>query len=284
MTPSLPFIPEMSGSSEILRLGSGLDDRAGLSKAQNCEILAPGAAVDPADRDSTVYFTQSNGRNVMSDLTKLPQPKPPCFPAGVTDQAGKDAFILRFGTATGDAAPTGSVTQTPNTDLAKFPDGLGTYTKGLKQASPGIPDSPTFDQFLKACGIKPSGSLGDFQNPAIQTPGPRKLNGPRGAFALQLVGKDSSAFGSNVVPAAPALDSVDYAIELVELYWASLLRDVSFTAYAGNATAIAAAKELTALSKANPGKYAGPLDSSGNVTPDLLFRGGTQCETGLFRR
>lgn len=218
----------------------------------------------------------------MSDLTKLPQPAPACLPAGVTDQAGKDAFILRFGTATNEAVPTGSVTQAPSTDLAKFPDGLGTYTKGLKQASPGLPDGPTFDQFLKACGIKPGGPLGDFQNPAIQTPGPRKLNGPRGAFALQLVGKDSSGLGSAVVATPPALDSVDYAIELVELYWASVLRDVPFTSYEGSATAQAAANELTALSKAHPGKYTGPLDASGNVTPDLLFRGGFNAKPAYF--
>jgi hypothetical protein len=53
-----------------------------------------------------------------------------------------------------------------------------------------------------------------------------KLNGPRGAFAWQQVGKDSQGYGDPIVPAAPALDSTAYAIELVELYWASLLRDV----------------------------------------------------------
>ncbi len=72
------------------------------------------------------------------------------------------------------------------------------------------------------------------------------------------------------MPPAPALASREYATELVELYWASLLRDVPFTEYASNAVAIAAAQELTQLSAT----YAGPKDSHGAVTPQLLFRGG----------
>ncbi len=41
----------------------------------------------------------------MSDPSKLPQPAAPCLPAGVTDQHGKEAFIVRFGTATKEAVP-----------------------------------------------------------------------------------------------------------------------------------------------------------------------------------
>jgi hypothetical protein len=56
--------------------------------------------------------------------------------------------------------------------------------------------------------------------------GPRTLNGPQGGLAFDLECRDSAQF---VAPAAPALASEDYATELVELYWASLLRDVEFT-------------------------------------------------------
>jgi hypothetical protein len=71
-----------------------------------------------------------------------------------------------------------------------------------------------------------------------------------------------------VVPPAPALAGQTYGTELVEMYWASLLRDVAFTDYASNPTAIQAAAELTTMPH-----YLGPRDSFGNVTPDLLFRG-----------
>jgi hypothetical protein len=151
----------------------------------------------------------------------------------------------------------------------------------LKQEAPGIVDPGTFDQFLKACAIKPGGPVGNFEQPNIKLGGTRKLNGPLGSFALQLVGKDSRGFGDTLVPTSeilvptpPALDSVEYAIELVEMSWASLLRDVPFNEYANDATAQAASLELSALAASNPGKYAGPLDASGNVTPELLFRGG----------
>ncbi len=207
----------------------------------------------------------------MSNITLLPLPA--SFP--VNDPHGKFAYQLRYGTAIVDAVAASAVTHPVNDDLTKFPDGLGTYTKGLKQTSPGIVDPASFEAFLEACGVH-SGPvpIGDFENAKIVRGGSAKLNGPRGAFAWQNVGKDSEAYGAQVVPAAPALFSEEYSIELVELYWASLLRDVPFENYPQDPTAKAAAQELTALAAAHPGKYKGPLNGSGQVTPELLFRGG----------
>ena len=50
-----------------------------------------------------------------------------------------------------------------------------------------------------------------------------------------------------IVPPAPAVASAAYGTELVELYWASLLRDVAFTDYANNPTAALAAQELSGM-------------------------------------
>jgi hypothetical protein len=58
------------------------------------------------------------------------------------------------------------------------------------------------------------------------------------------------------------------------MYWASLLRDVAFTDYATSSIANAAAQELSSMPA-----YAGPRNSSGQVTPDLLFRGVPPGET-----
>jgi hypothetical protein len=77
-----------------------------------------------------------------------------------------------------------------------------------------------------------------------------------------------------IVPPAPTLASETYATELVELYWASLLRDVAFTDYGSNNIASMAASELSALPA-----YAGPRDANNQVTTDLLFRGGFPGET-----
>jgi hypothetical protein len=207
----------------------------------------------------------------MADLTKLPPVPAGCLPAGLTDQRGKEAFQIRFGTATNEAIPTGTVTHTPNHDEAMYADKCGTYTKCLKQAGYGVVDANAFMLFRAALGTSDGVTVGtaNFEDPGLLGLG-RKLNGPLGAFASTLVGGDSENFGDSIVPPAPELASKEYAIELVELYWASLLRDVPFTEYETNATAIAAANELNSLGA----HYAGPKDANGNVTPHLLFRGG----------
>src|SRR5229473_36792 len=183
----------------------------------------------------------------MADLTKLPQAPKACLPPGVTDQHGKDAFEVRFGTATQEATKTGSVAHPTNTDET-LPDKSGTYTKCLKQESFGIVDPAAFAKFRAALGTPPDGggATADFEGPGLLG-GTRKLNGPLGAFALTLNGADARCFGDPVVPAAPSVSSKEYATELVEIYWTSLLRDVPFTHYETNATAIAAAKESTQL-------------------------------------
>ena len=154
-----------------------------------------------------------------------------------------------------------------NGDEGRYADKSGTYTKGVLQSSLGLVDLAAYDSFLQALQ---SGDPADFN--AIPLGGTRKLNGPQGAFAFDLEGLDSSQFR---VPPAPALASEEYATELVELYWASLLRDVAFTDYDSNAIAAQAAAELSSLVK-----YKGPRDSSNQVTPELLFRGG--AANGLF--
>ena len=208
----------------------------------------------------------------MADLTKLPPVPAGCLPTGVTDQHGKDAFEVRFGTATAEATKTGTVLHTTNGDET-LADHSATYTKCLMQTGFGIVDPAAFTLFKAALS---SGVPTDFEKPGLLG-GTRKLNGPLGAFALTLNGADSQGFGDAVVPKPPKVNSPEYATELVELYWASLLRDVAFTEYETNATAIAAAKELTT----HKAHYAGPLEGS-NVTPHLLFRGGFTDPTKYF--
>jgi hypothetical protein len=65
-----------------------------------------------------------------------------------------------------------------------------------------------------------------------------------------------------VVPPPPALASAAYGTELIELYWASLLRDVPFTDYPTSALAAQAAEELSGQRA-----YAGPK-AGGQVTPN----------------
>lgn len=188
------------------------------------------------------------------------------------------SLALRLSAATADslvAVPP----HTTNGDENRYPDHSASYSKGLLQDDIGVVNPGAWSSFKKA--LK-SGKNSDFE--AIIIGGTRTLNGPQGSYAYDMEGLDSAQFGNApspgdptglpVVPPFDQISSVAYGAQLIEMYWASLLRDVAFTDYPSNATAIAAAAELTAQSS-----YRGPRDSSGNVTPNLLFRGAFPGET-----
>ena len=178
------------------------------------------------------------------------------------------------------------VQHTRNDDLKNFPEGVGTYTKALLHGNDGIVDPDSLAQFLKACAVDPNNpttpytgsGVGDFEDAGIKLGGSGRLNGPQGAFAGQIGGKPSDFFGDDVVPKAFDLDSKEYWVELVELYWGSLLRDVPFREYPTNPFAIAAANELTSFGK----DYKGPVNAQNKVTPELLFRGGFGSDIAKF--
>jgi hypothetical protein len=165
-----------------------------------------------------------------------------------------------------------SVPHITNGDEERYSDKCGTYTKALLQDGPGRVNLNAYQSFRAALN---SGNPADFEN--ILMGGDRKLTNPQSGLSFDVEGTDSAKFGSApsvanqetvmVVPAAPALASAAYGAELIELYWASLLRDVPFTQYASNPIAAQAAQEISALPE-----YAGPR-RAGQVTPDLLFRG-----------
>jgi hypothetical protein len=167
---------------------------------------------------------------------------------------------------------------TTNGDEGRYDDKCGTYTKALLQDGPGRVNLNAYQSLKTALH---SGNPEDFEN--IILGGRRKLTNPQGGLAFDLEGTDSQQFGNApsprnqetvvIVPPAPALASAAYGTELIELYWASLLRDVPFTQYPTNPVAAQAAQELTVLPE-----YAGPRRGA-QVTPDLLFRGAFPGET-----
>jgi hypothetical protein len=168
--------------------------------------------------------------------------------------------------ATGEDAFVPAPIQIDNGDEALYADKSGTYTKGVLQAGIGLVDLAAYQSFKNALA---SGAPADFEK--IILGGPRTENGPQGGLAFYLDCLDGSQF---VVPPAPPLASEAYATELVELYWASLLRDVAFTDYPMNAVAQQAAAELSAMPT-----YTGPRNVANQVTPELLFRGDLAGET-----
>ena len=202
--------------------------------------------------------------------------------ADVEDRSGgseraEDAARIRIQTAKEERRVPGPPHVT-NGDEQRYDDKSGTYTKALLQDGPGRVNLEAYRSFMAALQ---SGRPEGFED--IVLGGGRKLTGPQGGLAFDLEGCDSNKFGSApspfcqetvvIVPPAPSLASAWYGTELVELYWASLLRDVPFTQYASNLVATGAARELS-----ESPNYAGPR-SGGQVTPELLFRGTFPGET-----
>ncbi len=192
----------------------------------------------------------------------------PGLPAGVTNGRVIEAFELRVGEASRDALA-GPAVNVNNGDTALYADKGGTYTKGLPHDDFGRVNLTAFASFTKALN---SGKFSDFQN--IIVGGTRTQNGPQSGLAFDLEALDSAQFGQPQVPPAPATASDQNATELLEHYWASLLRDVAFTDYDTSALAIDAATEL-----GSQPTYFGPRDNTGHVTPNLLFRGTFPGET-----
>lgn len=189
-------------------------------------------------------------------------------PARIANPRVAAAYQLRMSEAARDAMM-GPAVNVDNGDMSRYADKGGTYTKALPHDDYGRVDPSAFDTFEAALE---SGKFSDFGK--ILMGGTRTLNGPQGALAFDLETMDNVQFGQPVVPPAPAVASDQTATELVEHYWASLLRDVPFTAYGSSTTAVQAATELGALPA-----YAGPRNAQGQVTPELLFRGGFPGET-----
>jgi hypothetical protein len=179
-----------------------------------------------------------------------------------------EAFELRMAEAIQDAAVR-AATNLDNGDEARYADKGGTYSKCLPHDNFGRVDLNAYQTFKMALN---TGEFSDFQN--IIMGGTRTLNGPQGGLAFCLEALDNAQFGQPQVPPAPAVATDQNATELLEHYWASLLRDVAFTDYPSNAIAARAAAEL-----GSQPAYLGPRNSSGQVTPNLLFRGVFPGET-----
>ena len=177
------------------------------------------------------------------------------------------ATALRKGQADQDAGV--RATNIDNGDNVLYPDKGGTYTKALPHDSFGRVDPAAFGSFQAALT---SGNASDFEK--ITMGGARTQNGPQGGLAFDIERLDSAQFGQPQVPPAPPIAGDVSGVELLEHYWAALLRDVAFSDYGSNALAAQAAAEFSGIPS-----YPGPRASSGAVTTDLLFRGSFPGET-----
>lgn len=150
-----------------------------------------------------------------------------------------------------------------NGDEAKFHTKLGNFSKGLPHDAIGQVDLKAYQKMIDALN---SGKFSDFE--AIPLGGAVPLVDPQCGLAYDMEGTDSHQL--ELEPPA-SVTSAEMAAEAVEDYWMALCRDVPFSQYGADPTAIAAATELTSLPK-----FSRRLDGVHEpVTAATLFRGFT---------
>lgn len=173
-----------------------------------------------------------------------------------------DAYRFRVQCATNNFLPIPRHFDRPNNgDEELYPNRIGNYSKALAHKPNGEVVPSAYNSMLNALR---TGNPNAFEQ--IQMGGAVKLTSPQAGFAFDLEGSDSFRM---VQPPAPAFASRELAAEISENYWMALLRDVPFTEYPSNPIAAAAAADLTLYGN----DFKGPKNSSGQVTPNTLFRG-----------
>ena len=147
---------------------------------------------------------------------------------------------------------------------------IANFTKGLPHNKIGEVDPEAYRSLLRALE---SGDPREFENIMVAFPGPDpmafRLVNPQAGLAFDLEGPDP--FGL-FQPPAPRIDSVEGAVEMAELYWMALVRDINFTDFDGNDNnnnrlISRAAEDLSKYSA-----FRGPREN-GDVTPHTIFRG-----------
>lgn len=148
-----------------------------------------------------------------------------------------------------------------NGDDERYPNRIGSYSKGLPHNQLGEVDNTAYSTLVTA---RTTRNPNEFEN--IQLGLGRKLTSPQAGMAMDLEGPDSHHV---TLPPPPAFSSAEEAGEAVEVYWMALARDVNFTDYATDPIIARAAQELSRLSD-----FRGPKEA-GRVTPNTIFRNST---------
>ena len=156
---------------------------------------------------------------------------------------------------------TGPAIQTTNGDEDRYDDRLASYSKGLPHNDAGAVDPAAYAALVKAIE---TARARDFAT--VPLAGSLKLSNPQAAFTYPLQGLDGCEIP---LTPPPPFASAGAAADMGEVYWHAILRDVPFDGYDASEDAHEAAEDLSRFSA-----YAGP-QSSGSVTPSVLFRGQT---------
>ena len=148
-----------------------------------------------------------------------------------------------------------------NEDEARYPNKIGSYSKGLPHNRLGEVDLAAYRSFLAALD---SEQPSDFENIIIGLG--TKLTNPQAGLAFEMQGPDSHTLAQRP---APAFSSAEEAAEIAENYWMALARDIPFADYEAHPLTQQAARDLGRFSD-----FRGPK-SGGQVALGTLFRANT---------
>jgi hypothetical protein len=171
-----------------------------------------------------------------------------------------DSFQIRVRAASEEREVRIPTNQT-NGDEERYSNFIGNFSKGLPHNALGEVDSNAYHLYLDAVR---KGRAAAFEN--VPLGGTVKLVNPMSGVCFDLEGTDSHQMA---IPAPPSLASEARADDMIELSWMALTRDVNFTDYEIEATAQAAAAEISSLTE-----FVGPRLGA-KVNAQSLFRGFT---------
>ena len=149
-----------------------------------------------------------------------------------------------------------------NGDEARYQDGIANYTKGFPHNQFGEVDPAAYAAYQ---GAVETGKSADFDH--LTMGGSVPLVDPQAGLCFDLETLDVS---QHSIPPFDTLSSPGIAAQAIEVYWQALARDVPFSDYDSDPTALDAAAELGSLPA-----FQGPRDRRGRVTAQTLFRGFT---------
>ncbi|HYG62748.1 MAG TPA: vanadium-dependent haloperoxidase [Thermoanaerobaculia bacterium] len=147
-----------------------------------------------------------------------------------------------------------------NGDEDRYPNKIASYSKSMPHNEFGEVDLDAYESLLRAVR---SGKAADY-DAMILHPGARRQTSPQCGLAFDMEGVDSHGVA---VPAPPRFDSREQAAEIVEHYWMSMLRDVSFLDYGGSPLVEEALADLNRFGA----DYKVPK-RNGRATAQTLFR------------
>ncbi len=137
------------------------------------------------------------------------------------------------------------------------------FSKGLPKDEWGQPLADPQLVLARALGGRDAAALATI--PFAGVAGNALVN-PAASFDLPITRDRRSATFALAPP--PQVRGAVTAAELVELYWAALLRDIPWADFGTSPLVAAACAELTGLKS-----FHGPRESDGRVSPRLLFKG-----------